>query len=115
MRLPNAHLARIDRAKVCEYLLNPGHPRGAPKARFFSQFGFTAGSWEILVSALLEHGQAHDVASHSETAFGRRYEIDGQVRTPDGRRPHIRTVWNIEPLEIAPRLITAYPLWRATR
>lgn len=114
MRLPNAHLARVDRAKVCEYLLNLTHPRGETKARFFSQFGFTADSWEILGSALLEHGQAHDVASQGETEFGKRYEIDGPLRAPDGRCPNIRTVWNIDPLEIAPRLITAYPVWRST-
>ena len=26
MKLPNGHLAVVEQAKVCEYLLNPAHP-----------------------------------------------------------------------------------------
>ncbi len=29
---------------------------------------------------------------------------------PDGRRSRVRTVWQVDDGEIAPRLITAYPL-----
>ena len=39
-----------------------------------------------------------------------RYEIDGELNAPDGRQPRIRTVWQIDEGQIAPRLITAYPL-----
>jgi hypothetical protein len=43
-------------------------------------------------------------------AFGPRYEVDGELTAPDGRRPRIRSVWQVDEGEIAPRLITAYPL-----
>jgi uncharacterized protein DUF6883 len=57
MKLPNAHLAVVEREKIIEYLLNPGHRYGASKARFFAQFGFRFESWTILAAALREHGQ----------------------------------------------------------
>ncbi len=50
------------------------------------------------------------VANVEETGYGRRYSVDGQIRSPDGRNPTIRTVWIIETGLDIPRLITAYPL-----
>ena len=110
MRLPNAHFAVVEREKVTDYLVNPEHRYGASKARFFTAFGFEVGAWEVLASALREHAQRHNVARTYETHWGPRYEIDGELNTPDGRQPRIRSVWQFEVGEIAPRLITAYPL-----
>jgi len=45
-----------------------------------------------------------------ETGFGPRYEIEGRLVAPDGRRPRVCSVWQIDKGENAPRLITAYPL-----
>ncbi len=44
------------------------------------------------------------------TGFGPRYEVDGELNAPDGRRPRLRTVWQLDRGQIAPRLITAYPV-----
>lgn len=107
MKLPNVHLAVVEREKVMGYLLDFTHRHGASKARFFSSFGFDA---ESLAAALHEHGRRHDVFRTRETPFGPRYEIEGDLPAPDGRVPRIRTVWQLDTGEIAPRLITAYPL-----
>ena len=109
MKLPNAELAIVEREKIADYLLNPAHPYGASKARFFAEFGFSAGAWPVLAAALREHGQAHEVARWRETGFGPRYEVEGELPAPDGRRPRVRTVWQVDKGQIAPRLITAYP------
>jgi hypothetical protein len=45
-----------------------------------------------------------------ETGFGPRYEVEGKLHAPDGRSPLIRSVWQLDRGEVAPRLITAYPL-----
>ena len=45
-----------------------------------------------------------------ETGFGPRFEVEGELAAPDGRRPRIRTVWQVDAGEISPRLLTAYPL-----
>ena len=108
--LPNAQLAIVERAKITEYLLNAEHRYGASKARFFTAFGFDPAVWETLAQALSEHGQRHEVSRTRETLFGPRYEVDGELNAPDGRTPRIRTVWQLDHGEVAPRLSTAYPL-----
>ena len=32
------------------------------------------------------------------------------LKAPDGRQPRVRTVWQLDHEQVAPRLITAYPL-----
>jgi hypothetical protein len=65
---------------------------------------------EVIAAALLEHGQQHEVTKLKETGWGPRYEIDGPLAAPDGRKPRLRTVWQMDKGAVAPRLITAYPL-----
>ena len=113
MKLPNAHLAIVEREKVADYLLNPGHRFGASKARFFAAFGFHLDDWETLARALLEHGRQYEVSTKNDTGFGPRYEVDGPLNTPDRRSPRVRTVWQLDHGQVAPRLITAYPLGEA--
>ena len=110
MKSPDAHLAKVEREKIVEYLLNPTHRYGASKARFFSDFGFGAETWKVLAAALEEHGRRHEVTREKQTGFGPRYEVEGELTTPDGRNPRIRTVWQVDHGQVAPRLITAYPL-----
>ena len=110
MKLPNGELAVVEREKICDYLLNPAHRYGASKARFFAGFGFRTEAWEVLAAALRRHGLENEVTKVRETGFGPRYEVEGEIPAPDGRRPRVRTVWQVDEGEIAPRLLTAYPL-----
>ena len=109
MELPNAAHARVDRRKITEYLLCPSHPDGRSKAEFFRHFGFRIEEWAVLADALRKHGKAHPVRSIVDSAFGTRYTIDGDLETPDGRRPRVRTVWLVTSPSLVPRLITAHP------
>ncbi|HWC76433.1 MAG TPA: hypothetical protein VG778_03175, partial [Blastocatellia bacterium] len=109
MKLPNAENAVVEREKITDYLLNPAHRYGASKARFFGAFGFCADEWWRLAEALLELALDNDVAKVQETGFGPRYEVEGTLSVPDGRRPRVRTVWQLDHGAVAPRLITAYP------
>jgi hypothetical protein len=110
IKLPNADKAIVEREKILGYLLNSEHLIGASKAHFFTNFGFSAAKWEQLAKALLVHGQTHEVKRVRKTDFGPRYEVEGSLKTPDGREPFIRSVWQFDKGEVAPRLITAYPL-----
>lgn len=110
MKLPNAHLAIVEQEKIVGYLLNPTHRYGASKARFFTGFGCRIEAWEVFAHALRAHGQRHEVKKTKETGFGPRYEVEGELDAPDGRQPRVRTVWQVDLGEIAPRLLTAYPL-----
>ena len=110
MKLPNPEKLVVEREKIADYLLNPAHRYGASKARFFSEFGFQVGRWEILADALREHGRGQEVALVRETGFGPRFVVEGELNTPSGRRPRVRTVWQMDAGTVAPRLISAYPL-----
>ena len=105
MKIPNARIAKVERQKITEYLLNSGHRYGAGKARFFARFGFTLDDWEILSLALCGHARQHEVSRITETVFGPRYEVEGELQTPDGRTPRIRTVWQLDRGMVAPRVI----------
>ena len=110
MKLPNSDKLVVEREKVADYLLNPAHRFGASKARFFTHFGFRVEAWEQLAQALREHGQKLDVTKMRETGFGPRYEVEGRLNCPNGRRPRVRSVWQLDEGAVAPRLLTAYPL-----
>jgi hypothetical protein len=110
VKIPNAKSAVVEREKIVDYLLNPAHRYGASKARFFSALGFQVEHWQILAAALHEHARQHDVRRFRETGFGPRYEVEGPLRAQDGRQPRVRTVWQMDEGQLAPRLITAYPL-----
>ena len=110
MKLPNAHLAVVEQTKVCGYLLNAEHRFGSSKARFFQRFGFALDEWEVLAIALKQHGVENDVVKEKETGFGPRYEVVGELSTPDSQRPRVRTVWQLDEGAGSPRLITAYPV-----
>lgn len=109
VRLPNAEHARIDSEKVLNYLISDVHPDGKHKAEFFKAFGFSAEDWQVLREKLLKHGQEHDVCAEVQSPFGTRYTVEGDLETPDGRNPTVRTVWIHERGGTGPRLITAHP------
>lgn len=109
MMLPDRDRARVERAKITDYLLSLSHPDGRGKAAFFMRFGFKAQDWEVLAVALRAVAVRNPATAIVESAHGTRYTVDGPLHAPDGRAPLVRTVWIVE-LGSAPRLITAHPL-----
>jgi len=111
VKLPNAHLAIVDRSKVLDYLLNEAHPDNGGKARFFGLLGYSREDPERLMQALREVAEHGEVVSSAESAHGQKYAVDGRLsgHTQESRQWSIRTVWIIDRREDAPRLVTAYP------
>jgi uncharacterized protein DUF6883 len=109
MKLPDAHLAIVERAKIVEYLLNAAHPDNGGKARFFTALGFRLEDWETLAAALRRLAISFPVSRNMETIHGKKYIIDGALETAVGKTPVVRTVWIIDKGENIPRLVTAYP------
>lgn len=100
----------MDRAKVVQYLLNREHPDGRTKAAFFERLGFKVEEWETLAEALRRQGGTERAVSIVESTYGTRYIVEGELVSPDGRNPQIRTVWIVEKETSELRLITAYPV-----
>ncbi len=109
MRVLNAEGAIVAREKIVDYLLSTTHPRGKSKQRFFRAFGFTPDAWEEMAEALRGHVVMHDVVKQETVSDGERYTVIGQMDTPDGRRPMVRAVWQVDTGTDVPRFITAYP------
>ncbi|MDX1992694.1 MAG: hypothetical protein SF029_09900 [bacterium] len=108
MKMPGVEKALVEENKVINYLLSPDNSEG--KQAFFTAFGFTIDAWEILRNALLQHAMNHEVNRSIETIHGHKYVIEGELSTPDGRLPVVRTVWITDKGRDFPRLVTAYPV-----
>lgn len=115
MKLPNAEHAFVEEAKITRYLLNLESRDGYGKAKFFLAHGFSLARWYELEETLLWHAVAHDVVDVASGIDGTLFVIEGEVNTPDGRFPYIRSIWYIETGEEFPRLTSAYPLGRRRR
>lgn len=108
-QLPRAAHATLADAKITQYLLNPAHPRGAAKARFFAAFGFSLANWAELKRALLNHPRQNPATDRASSSQGEKFEVSCALVTPDGRNPCIVSIWLIEPPSPNLRFITAYP------
>ncbi len=106
--LPDADQLIVEKTKVVGYLLASDHPEGGAKANFFLKRGFTPDAWQQMADALKKHGLTQPVTESSETRFGRKFTVECQIETPDGRNPCILTAW-IQEGSKPPRLVTAHP------
>jgi hypothetical protein len=109
MELPNLELAEVSREKILEYLLNPLHPTGTGKSKFFISLGYSDQQWQHLAEALRNIAQHSPISQTVESVHGWKYIIDGTVDAPNGTSASVRTVWIIDRGAVAPRLVTAYP------
>ena len=112
MYVPNVQHAEVAESKVVDYLLDTTHPEGRDKANFFLRFGFSPDRWEEFAYALRLLATSHEVTNTIASQTGLRYQVDGTLKSPDGRNPRIRTIWQINTGSSIPRLITAYPARR---
>ena len=110
MLLPDVRNAEIAEEKIKAYLLNPHHPDGESKARFFLSLGFSSESWEAFAAAIRLLASRFEVIHTIESIHGLKYIVDGRIESPNGKSPFIRTVWIVDAGRETPRLVTAYPL-----
>jgi hypothetical protein len=72
MQLANAERAIVSKEKIVDYLLNPLHPQGAGKAKFFHSLGFSIDEWRLLADALRYLAIDRHVTSCVESAHGQK-------------------------------------------
>jgi len=108
-KCPYVELAVVHNEKICGYLLSGAHPSGRYKAAFFSALGFRTHEWRVFAEALINLAQKEE-AFETQTEFGKKYRIEGNLLAPDGRAPLIRSIWIYDERQNELRLSTAYPL-----
>ena len=110
MKLPNGDRAVVDIAKLRDYCLNRGHPRGKHKARVFSTaLGLTDVDAEALQSELADVAKTSEAMKSDADEFGQRYVIDFPMVGPTGSA-RVRCTWIIRTDEDFPRLTSCYRL-----
>ena len=109
MKVPNADGAVISADKLTGYVLNVSHKRGGPKARLLLSLGYRSDNPHSLESDLRRQHLSLDVARTHENAYGVVYEIEGPIKTPNGRSVRFCTVRQIDTGTDVPRFITMYP------
>ena len=108
MPFPDAEHAIVTEVKVRDYLLNPNHPVGGPKATWFASIGYTIDNWQDLADDLLRLARTVDDFVAKPSSFGVKYKVPGRIGRPGHCPADIITVWIVEENSL-PRLITAYP------
>jgi len=109
MKLSDSNELVVEREKIVGYLLNPGHADNGGKAAFFMQLGFKTEQWEILAAALKTLAIESDVTKVNESVHGKKYVIIGQIQSPGGKTPRVKTIWVVDKNQNTARLVTAYP------
>jgi hypothetical protein len=108
VKLPNGEHAIVEDRKVIEYMLNPMHPVGGPKAHLFDALlGLNASNWQVLRDALQMAASYEDAIEGRASPFGQKYELRFQM-TGKRRSYTILSIWIIPTGESIPRLVTAY-------
>lgn len=102
--LPNSDKAFIRNEKLTEYLLQPTHPIGKSKAKFFNKIASPIANHKDLQQELLWIARNQKVVKIEQTEHGTVYNIDGEIR---GAK--IKTVWFIKSGSDNPHFVTAYP------
>jgi len=111
--LPNADPAQVSEAKLRDYVLNPAHPQGGPKARVLAAaLGITRPDWHYLRRQLLTGVRTAPAQLRATTQWGALYDVAIDVAIdvtgPAGRMHRVRTGWSIRAGEDQPQPLTAY-------
>ena len=110
MELPNKSQAYVSASKITDYLLSETHAVGKSKAKFFRSFGFDETNTAQFEQGLIKIALNESVVETTETPYGTKYVIDGELETPNSVIIRLRTVWIIETGDVVPRLVTTHPL-----
>jgi hypothetical protein len=107
--LPQRERAVVQDIKVREYLLSNTHPVGRFKAAVFHALGYSAHDWQRLRDDLLHLGRFGLARPGQASPYGRKYEVSGTLKGPNGRQAVFTTVWIVPDGDGNPRFITAFP------
>ena len=99
----------IDPAKVRDYLLDPDHPEGGSKARYFRSLGYSRLAWRRLESDLRSAHESKRIKNDVQTVYGDKYRLVSRITGPNGRSAIIVTVWIVREGESFARLVSAHP------
>lgn len=101
----------MQRAKVRDYLLNPGHERGTHKARVWSSaLGYARADAERLRADLRAAVREGTVTGWRLSGRGAAtWTVALTLTGPNGRCAPVRSLWHVARIGAVPRLSSAWP------
>ncbi|MDP4026253.1 hypothetical protein Q8W71_26865 [Methylobacterium sp. NEAU 140] len=103
---------QMNQAKLLRYLLNPNHPKGQSRVKFFAAFGYTLDNPEALASVLIRHPMVNEPGREVQIPGQLpRMVFEGDTHGNDGQPMPVCTVWEKGEGGVL-RFITAVPLTR---
>lgn len=106
MKVLYRKLAFINDEKFTKYLINSERPKG----KYFRSNGFNETNIKIFKERLLKIVHNEEVQNMMNSDYGRKYTIEGDLRTPNGKIVKVLTVWIIEKNHKKPSFVTTYPV-----
>lgn len=106
--------ASMDEDKFVRYLLDPSHPDGSSKARFFiDTLGITSENWRYLAAQFYDGLKRQkfsqlQIQGYKDGGFGARFSCTMPIVGLNGRTVMVRTAWMMDPGSV-PHLTSAYP------
>lgn len=95
--------------KLHGYLLNPTHPVGRFKARFFAALGYSADDWQTLEADLRIQHLSQPAQLEPPEPHGQPWTIRAILIGPNGQSAGVVSVWIVLTNTDVPRFVTAYP------
>lgn len=92
--------------KMWGYLLTFGEE--ADKSGFLALLGYTENDAERLAADIRQQLLPCDASPAGETAYGRKFVIEGRLRGPNGRSLPVKSIWMMEKATGRTKFITLY-------
>ena len=110
-RVPGAEEAVAEPEKFRDYLLNPDHPTGGAKARFFAELGWGRDRWNELREHFLAQVPFVEGRFSRENPYNNAadYRVVIDIPRDTGEMVPVGTYWQVHP-DHPTRFLTAYPL-----
>jgi hypothetical protein len=99
--------AYIDPRKITDYLLRP--LEDSDKSAFLAHAGYTEENPELLLSDIRTQLIPLDATDLGPFAFGRKYEIDGELTGPSGVTLQLKSIWATISATGQTRFVTLIP------
>ncbi len=107
--LPNYGQAVIPDRKIFKYALNPDHPKGKYKAIAFQKaLGYNLSNGNELIEDVRRHLPIVLAVPNGKSSYGNKYFADMILVGPNGKSAKVRTCWQFDNGESAPRLTSIY-------
>ena len=107
--LPNYGQAVIPDGKIFKYALNPDHPKGKYKAIAFQKaLGYNLSNGNELIENVRRHLPIVLAVPNGKSSYGNKYFADMILVGPNGKSAKVRTCWQFDNGESAPRLTSIY-------